>query len=77
MRLRILPLWMACSREGHSSGDYTVQLAGIERPSVPWRVSTFGCCRARVPVSIIIHGRRVPSKGRIHGFLVDIVSPGV
>ena len=77
MRLRFVPLWMACPRKGHSFGDHTLQLAGIERPSVPGGLSTFGRRRARVSVPITIYGRRVPSEGPIHGLLVDTVSAGV
>ena len=77
MRLRILPLWMACPREGHPSSDYTIQLAGIERPSVSWRVSTFGCCVSRVSISTVVHGRRVSGEGRIYGFLVDAFPAGI
>ena len=77
MRLRFVPLWMARPRKGHPFGDHTVQLARIERPSVLGGLSTFGRRRARVSVSIIIYGRRVPSEGPIHGLLVDTVSDGV
>ena len=77
MRLRIFPLWMACPREGHSFGDHTIQLAGLKRPSVPWRVQTFGRCRARVSISVIVHGCRVPREGRVHGFLVANFLAGI
>lgn len=77
VRLRILPFWMACPRESHPSGDHTIQLTGVERPSVPWRVSTFSSCRARLSVSIVIHGRRIPGEGCVHRFLVDTLSVGL
>lgn len=77
VRLRFVPLWMACPRKSYPPGDHTIQLTGVERPTVPRRISTVGRCRARVSVSIIIYGRRVPSEGRVHGFLVDFVSAGV
>ena len=77
VRLRIFPFWMACSREGHSFGHRTVQLIGIKRPSIPWRVPAFSRCRTCVFISITIHGCRVPIEGRVHGRLVDTISAGV
>lgn len=77
VRLRIFLIWMACPREGHPLGDHTVQLAGFKRPSVPWRVSTFGRCWARFSVPVIVHGCRVPSEGHIHGLLVDTIPSSV
>lgn len=77
VRLRIFPFWMARPRKSHSFGHRTVQLIGVERPSIPWRVPTFGRRWARVSFPIALHGCRVPSEGRVHGLLVDTVSAGV
>ena len=77
VRLRIFPLRMACPREGHPFDNRTVQLAGIERSSVPWRVSASGRRRARVSISVVVYGRGISSEGRIHSFVVDTFSAGL
>ncbi len=70
MRLRLLSLRMACSRESHSAGDNFFQLAGAQRSTVLRRFPPSGRSRPCELVSALVHSDGVSDKSRVYNFLV-------
>lgn len=74
LRVCILPVWMACSRESHLASDHTILTAGPERSEVFGGLSTSCRCGSRILVSVVVHGGRISSQDGVYCLLAHPVS---
>lgn len=69
MRLRIISLRLACSREGSSFSHNTFQSGSTSGSTTPGGLPASRSCRACFPLSSALHSGRIPCQKHLHGFL--------
>lgn len=73
LRLRVFPLWLARSREGHPFGHYSLQSRRIEGPTPLQRLSTTRRCGSRLVIPSPIYTSRISNQGGVHHILASAV----